>query len=322
MIMRNKPPAWGGCVTLAIFATGISISLSVLTGWQLGDSVLTKIMMAAAGVLAVMGAHLMPAICASAAPGARVVGLSLWLFCLLYAAFSHANFFLSSQQRAGVQREISIMANPVVGKPQKELIEVLNDRIKVQTELAKIQLLCRDVCVKWAPAKANLEARIALLNAQESEARSWQKKLDQRQIRQDVAREDIVLVRFAGWFNVTVAQLELLMGMIFSLILEGVACLCWYLVLRPRDVTLSQSVTTTVIAPVTLNASVTNTSQTSQTPSLPEYDDQVDQLVKLVKAGIIKLTVASIRKYCCCAQGKASDLKRQVQAIMDAECHA
>lgn len=321
MNMRNKDPAWLGCVTLAILATGISLCLSVFTGWQLGDSFITKAMMAAVCVLAVMAAHLMPAIYASKSQRVRFVGLALWLFCMAYVAFSHANFFLSSQQQTGMQREMAIVSSPVIGKPQKDLIEVLNDKVKVQTELARIQFLCRDACTRLTPTKANLEARLAVLDEQESVARNWQKTLAQQQKRQDIAHDNPVLGRLAEWSNVTVTQLELFMGMIFSLILEGVACFCWYLVLQPRDSPLTHLVTTTVIAPVAMTMDVTNTSQTSQVQSSQQYDDQVEELAQLVKCGRIKLTVASIREYCRCAQGKAAELKRLVQARIDTECH-
>lgn len=321
MNIRKKDPAWFGCLALAIFATAISLSLSVITGWQLGDSLLTKAMMAAFGVLAVMGAHLMPAICGPAARGARLIGLTLWLFCIAYAAFSHANFFLSAQQQSGAQRELAVLASPEAGKPKKELIDVLSDKVKVKTELAKIQSRCQDACLRLTPAKVKLETRLALLNAQESDARDWQTKLNQQHKRQEDARDNLVLVRLAGWANVTIATLELLLGFVFSLILEGMACLGWYLVFRSRDSHLTESITAEVTMPVAVTANVTSIGQVSQIPSSQPYDDQIEELAQLVKAGKIKLTVDGIRKYRRCAQGKAADLKRLVQARMEVECH-
>jgi len=319
MNMRRKDPAWFGCVMLAIFATGISLSLSVITGWQVGDFFVTKSMMAAVGVLAVMAAHLMPAIYVSKSYKVRFVGLTLWLFCVTYVAFSHANFFLLSQQQAGMQREMAITSSPVIGKPQKDLIEVLNDKVKIQTELSKLQFRCREACGRLASTKANLEARLAVLDEQESVARNWQKKVEHQQKRQVNAQANPALGRLAEWSNMTITHLELIMGVIFSLILEGVACFCWYLVLQRRDFSLTHPIATPVIAPVTVLEDVTNTSQVSQMPVSQQYDDPVEKLAQLVKSGHIKLTVASIREYCRCAQGKAADLKRLVQERLDAE---
>jgi hypothetical protein len=318
MNMRNEHPTSIGCVTLAVFATGISLCLSVLTGFQLVDTLLAKIIMAAFGLLAVLGAHLMLAISASSSPGRRVVGLTLWLFCMAYVAFSHVNFFLSSQQETGMMREKSIVFSPIAKKPQKELIEVLNDKVKVQTELAQIQLRCRETCLRLAPAKANLEGRLAVLDAQEFAARSWQKTVTQQQKRQDIAQNNPVLGRLAEWSNVTITNLELLLGMIFSLVLEGVACFCWYLVLGHRDPYLTHSVT----APVVVTEGVPDASHIGQMTSAQQYDDQIDELVQLVRSGHIRLTVASIRQYFRCAQGKAADLKRLVQARIDKESYA
>lgn len=82
-----------GCILLALLATTISLSLSVLTGWQLGASFKDKLAMAAFGVLAVLGAHLLLAICQPSSMRVRLVAAVLWLFCMAYVTYSHATFF-------------------------------------------------------------------------------------------------------------------------------------------------------------------------------------------------------------------------------------
>ena len=113
-----------GCMSLAILATTISLLLSVLTGWQFGQSSSEKLAMAAVGVLAVLGAHLLLALCRPASTWVRFLACLLWLFCVAYVAYSHASFFLSSQQQSGMARVASIDQSLLKAEPKRTLMAI------------------------------------------------------------------------------------------------------------------------------------------------------------------------------------------------------
>ncbi len=107
----SKRSSFIGCVSFAILATTISLSLMIITGWQLGESLNDKLVMAAFGVLAVLGAHLLLAFSRPASARVRLVAIFLWLFCMAYVVFSQASFFCrrnSKQECAGLQQSICL----------------------------------------------------------------------------------------------------------------------------------------------------------------------------------------------------------------------
>lgn len=299
-----------GCILLALLATTISLSLSVLTGWQLGGSFKEKLAMAAFGVLAVLGAHLLLAICQPASIRIRLVAVVLWLFSMVYVAYSHATFFLSSQQQAGAHRAASVDALSSNSEPKRHLAEILSDQERVKTSLVvKSQVECSDGCPRLKIQVASLKARLDTLNAEAEEVRRWRAQQDRQETLRDSMRDDPVTAQLARWFGVTVAQMGLVTSFLFSLILEGVACLCWYIVFRFRDSTVSQ----VIMEQVTALSEEMKAGSSGTFWVISEQDSKVEEIVREVKAGRLKLTVNAVRSYCRCAQKKAAELKRLVE---------
>lgn len=307
-----------GCLSLALLATTISLSLSVLTGWQLGESLKEKLVIAAVGVLAVLGAHLLLALCQPASIKVRMVAAMLWLLCIVYVAYSHANFFLSSLQQAGMRRVATVSHSSSRPEPNRNLSAVLFDQARIKTELAaKSRLYCGDDCSSLRAKVISLQAKLDVLNAEADEVKRWQAEQDRQEAHKDFVRNDPVTMRLAIWLNVTTGQVGLVTGLLFSIILEGVACLCWYVALQFRDSSVTQSVIPEVAIVPELTGPGNVDDARSRTAS--ELDSKVDELLREVRAGRLKLTVNSVRDYCHCAQKKASELKRLVEARLNAE---
>jgi hypothetical protein len=307
------------CMSLALLATTISLSLMLLTGWQLGESLTEKLIMAAFGVLAVLGAHLLLVFSRPASAGVRLIAAVLWLSCMVYVIYSHASFFLASQQQAGMRRTEVVDRSLSKSEPTRNLTAILSDQAKIKTELAaKSEIRCGEGCFMLRVKLVNLRAGLDVLNAEADDYKRWLVQQERQEGLRDSVRDDPVTMRLAKWLGVTVMQMGLVRSLVFSVILEGVACLCWYVALQIRD----SSVTRPIMPVVTAVSALTKSENADDIPALSESDSKVEELIREIKAGRLKLTVNGVRDYCHCAQKKAAELKRLVDAKLHAETHA
>ena len=305
-----------GCMALALLATTISLSLSVLTAWQVGVSFPEKLTLAAFGVLAVLGAHLLLAICQPALIRVRLVAAMLWLCCIMYVAYSHATFFLALQQQAGMRRVAAVEAFSSASPPKRTLTAILADQERIKTALAtKAETVCADGCSRLKIQMTSLNARLDILDAEADEVRRWQAQQDRQQGMQDALRDDPVTAHLAKISVMFATHLRLVTALLFALILEGIACLCWWLGFRLRD----SAVTATLPQPVMPIPTSSPAGHDESGRTVSELDNQVEELLSKVKAGRVKLTVSSVRSHCQCAQKKAAELKRLVEARLHAE---
>ncbi|BBB66550.1 hypothetical protein UNDYM_2297 [Undibacterium sp. YM2] len=315
-----KRPTQIVCKLLALLATSISLSLLAVAGWQLGESPVGKVILMGFGVLSVLGAHLLLSLCQKASINVRVVAIVLWLFCMTYVAFNHASFFLLSQQQAGIRRVALVDQSLSKAEPVRNLTAIVSDQSKIKTELAiKSQIRCGNGCVTLRAKLTSLQATLDVLEAEADDVRRWHRQQDRQIELQDRVRDDPVMMQLAKWFGVTAMQMGLVKSFLFSVILEGLACLCWYMGLQSRDLTVPLPVTPPVTQLVTAVLDLEEVGKADDTESRPELNNQVEELVKAVRAGLLPLTVSAVRKHCRCAQKKASELKRLVDAKLSAE---
>lgn len=301
-----------GCFGLASFATVISVSLSLFTGFNLGTTLNEKALMAAFGVLTVITAHLLLALSQSATAGTKLAVKGLWLLCMIYVTYSHANFFVSTQKNAGIQRAAEVDLTPVGPAPVRELSAILFAQAKIKGQIARLSRLACGVHCNWQRKKmAILKTEFDALDAKADEVKRWQASRDRRQRLKDSMLDDPVLARVSTTIGVTVAETELIAALLFAVILEGTACLCWYLVFQSRESSVTHPVTMAVMSelgPVCTLTSVDSRSL-AEADQKTESDLKIDELVREVKAGRLKLTVNNVRKHFKCAQKKAGELK-------------
>ena len=132
---------------------------------------------------------------------------------------------------------------------------------------------------------------------------------------QDAVRDDPVTTGLAKWLGMTVSQTGLVTSLIFSFILEGIACFCWYVAPQFRDL----PTTRPVMQVVTTVTEETIAGIAEEPPSVSDLERKISELVMEVKAGRLKLTVTDVRAYCRCAQTKAAELKRLVETKLNSE---
>ncbi|CAR52816.1 MULTISPECIES: hypothetical protein [Burkholderia] len=358
---------------LAVAATTTALCLSVLAGWQRGGTLPERLIWIAIGMVLVTSAHLLPALIREMPIAIRGVGSVLWGACLLAACFGHAVFFTLAQQHAGELRAATVQTISV-SETTRSLTTVMAERATVTAQLAVARARnCIGNCTTLKSRRVTLAARLDALNAEADDVRRQRATVDRVTAQRDTLLVDPVTLRLAALVGITAGRVDLLTGLTFAAVLEGVACLLWTVALRsPRRtplpvvtgvastaVTVTSSVTQPVVMPVTDAPNVTEpvvttvtdavgmtrpvvmsvaashddqtVSRNSVTPShdhttdshaprddpitplsaVSPIDDHLSQLVRDVTAGLVRPTVADIRRHLGCSQARAAELRRQ-----------
>ncbi|HHT8994849.1 TPA: hypothetical protein ACT5B2_005413 [Burkholderia cenocepacia] len=349
---------------LATAATGTALSLSILAGWQRGGALAERVVWVAIGIVLVVSAHLLPALIRDAPAVVRGIGGLLWGACLATACYGHALFFVTAQQHAG---EIRASAVPPARLAGRSLTVIMGERVTVAAQLASANArYCAGSCTTLEARRAALAARLDALNAEADDVRRQQAATDRVTAQRDALRVDPVTSRLAALLGVTTPRIDLVSGLMFAAVLEGVACLLWTVALRSSApvaestgtsaassvvpaVTEPADVTGPVVAPVT---NVTDSDQPGVTlvmashaaptvsrknerpshvtapgsrapreapvapfPAGAPIDDHLSQLVQDVTAGMVRPTVADIRRHLGCSQARATALRRQLAEL-------
>jgi hypothetical protein len=303
--MTHRP-----ALALAVAATGTAVCMSVLAGWQRGGWLSERLVWVAVSVVLIGGAHLLPALCRSAPLAVRGIGTLLWLGCMAAASWGHATFFLLSQLHAG---EVRVSAMSVASVPaHRALTAVMAERASVAAGLAVVDAQrCIRSCPPLRIRRTSLAARLNSLDAEAADVRRYQAIEDSNASHRDAARDDPVTARLAALRGVTDARLELLTSLAFAAVLEGMACLLWWIALLPQG---TSPVTDhrEPVPTVTADIPVVTAAGAPPAPLMTEPETEVTKLRRDIEAGLLRPTVASIRKYLGCSQAKAAALRKLV----------
>lgn len=295
---------------LAVATTGTAICMSVLAGWQRGGELPERLVWVAIGVVLVVSAHLLPALCRASPWFLRSAGVLLWVACMATACFGHATFFVLAQQHAGERRALALVP-PVIGAnpPGRSLTAIMADRASVMRQLAIAGTQrCKGDCPALSVRRIALAARLDALDAEAGEVRRQQAMDDRQSQRRDGLAVDPVTGRLAALLGTTVSRVDLLSGLVFAAVLECVACLLWSLALRaPLAVT-----TTEVVEPAGADQVLVPPSDRPSGEPLFRAETELSQLAGDVAAGHVRATVAGIRRHLNCSQAKAVALRRQL----------
>ena len=329
---------------LAVGATSTALSLSVLAGWQRGGLLPERVVWVAVGVVLVISAQLLPALIRGAPLVVRSAGSVLWIACLATACYGHAVFFVLAQEHAGDRRASTATAAsfPQAGR---SLTEAMSERATVTRQLAfaRAQRCARD-CPTLDARRTTLAAKLDALDAERDDIRRRQAEDDSVTAQRDALRADPVTSRLAALLGTNTARVDLLSGLTFATVLEGVACLLWTVALRspplpaqmtavpapevaplPEPVTdvtrVTQPAVTAVppghASPTVSCEAVSNSHEASDArlsplPVAVSADVDVTQLARDIAAGRVRATVADIRRHLGCSQAKATALRRQL----------
>jgi len=320
--MNNEKAMRAQPVLLALAATVTAACLSIVAGWQRGGLFAERVLLICVGVVLVVAAHLLPALCRPHSWRIRTLGASLWLGCMAATCYGHAVFFVMAQKHAG---EIRAEVVPVASVPGRNLAEIASDRARTVARLARVnELKCGERCAAVRIERTTLDARLAALDAETGEAERHELALDRADAERAAAKTD-PLAGLLTDFGVAARRVDLVAGMAFAVVIEGVACFCWLLALRPASTT-ANAVTASHVLPVT---AVTRTStivarggndaarrrNAASSPAAREVDDLTRVLTGL-RDGTLRATVCDIRKHLGCSQANAAALRKQLAQQM------
>jgi hypothetical protein len=328
--MANPSSAWrhrSVALALAIPATATAACLSVMAGWQRGGWLPERVLWIAIGVVLVLGAHLLPSLCRSCSVLLRCIGVALWIGCTAATCAGHAVFFLMAQQHAGDVRAASVDLPASIAPTGRSLTAIAHDREATVAQQAHAPRRDRRI----------FAARLDALDVEASEAKRQEAmedratvERDRVQARQDALRVDPVTGRVAALLGVPVASVDLLSGLMFAAVLEGVACFCWVLAVgsekqphaslcenSPHERTLLRN--NPMNEPVkSAGNGLSNDAGNARSsgpvaPVTAAHDDadpDMDRIRQGIEAGELRATVAGIRQFLGCSQTRAMELRR------------
>ncbi|WP_260854714.1 hypothetical protein [Paraburkholderia sp. BCC1884] len=296
---------------LAVTATVTAACLSIVAGWQRGGWATERALWIAVGVVLVVAAHLLPALCRSHGWRLRILGVALWIGCMAATCYGHAVFFVMAQKHAG---EIRAAAVPVVEATGRNLAEIANDRAGVVARLARVtERQCRDRCATVRIERVSLTARLDALSVEAAEAQRAEAAQDQAATARAAAMADPVTGALTA-FGLPAAHADLAAGLAFAAVLEGVACFAWLLALSPAVVTETAS---TPVQQGSNAQSVTPVTEASNAVAAPENgdtesQDDVTRVLAAIAADVLRPTVNEIRKFLGCSQTRAASVRKQL----------
>lgn len=319
-ILMRAPPA-----VLALAATMTAVCLSILAGWQRGGLLAERVLLVCVGVVLVVAAHLLPALCRPHSWRIRALGVALWIGCMTATCYGHAVFFVMAQNHAGDVRAAVVPAASVLGR---NLAEIASDRAGIVARLVRVtERRCGSRCAAVRIERTTLNARLVALDAESAEVTRHELAFDRANAEREAAKADPVAGLLAA-FGVPSGHVELVTSMAFAVVVEGVACLCWLLALVPAQARASKitpdwegshvlpvthvTLASTAVPPDSHNV----TKPKAMVGSSPgERADDLARVVTAVGDGTLRGTVAEIRKYLGCSQAKAATLRKQLARL-------
>jgi hypothetical protein len=311
---------------LALATTMTAACLSVLAGWQRGGLLPERVLLVCVGVVLVVAAHLLPALCRPHRWRTRGVGMTLWIGCMTAACYGHAVFFAMAQKHAGEVRAAFV---PVVAAPGRNLAEIASDRAGLEARLARVtERKCGGRCAAVRIERTTLTARLDALDVESAEVRRRELAMDRAEAERAAAKADPV-AGLLTVFGVPSSRVDLASGLAFGFVIEAVACFCWFLALRPvevpvKTVTPAQGTSHRLsVSPVTRAGTVVargsiDRSARRDATALPagERVDDLTGVLTAIRDGTIRGTVTEIRKHLGCSQAKAASIRKQVAQQM------
>ncbi|CAG9235915.1 conserved membrane hypothetical protein [Paraburkholderia tropica] len=325
---------------LAVLATGTSIWVSAIAGYERGADEAERIAWIALGLVMLLAAHLIPALYRRMGHFMRIPAIGVWVISLAATSYGHATFFVNAQQDAGAARAAS-MATPVeVAMPSagRGLTDIARDQAATERQLARAYArVCERQCASLIATRKGLEAKRKALGVEFSEATKRESQADAAEARKaklearaDALRSDPVTLRLSQMTGIASSTIDLTVALGLGLLVECVACLMWTIVLgNPHRATTARTLVMQPASPAaddrdaSLAVAVAPPAATSEDPPkftliqggagdevTGEMLDAVERVEAAVAVGAIRPTVKEIREFLACGQSWASAVRK------------
>ncbi len=225
---------------IALTAGAVSLRIAAAAGWQHAADATARGLLAWVNMLAVVAAHLLPAISRRLTLPQKCVAATLWLVCVMYTLQGQAGFRLASEHEASRQRAETVLqqaASP--SAPRRDKVAILGEKVTLMDQLARLlPQQCSELCrARILARRASVEARIQALDA-EADAETDQRQRQLRvELRAQQAQGDPLTSQVASALGISDEATTGATAVLFAFILEGVGALCWTILLpvnRPR----------------------------------------------------------------------------------------
>jgi hypothetical protein len=317
---------------LGLLLTVTSVAISMMTAWGHGTNMLGQLTWPVLMSAPVLVVHFASFIRPLFGRYAKLGLPSIWMLGLLLVQYNHASFFLAGQYHLGETRAAAVSITPETPPsgfiPKRSLTDVADDIASTKASQSKLaQRSCSENCGWIRVQRDTLAARLDALNIEAEDVRRWQamqerhaEQIARDRAQRDVARDDPVLASLSAWVGVTVSQLGLITAVLFSVMLDVTASLCW--------TAWSRSLAVTAAIPVTPPVSVTDSTSVTPEPTFTKPPAKkstshrtLAQLVDLarpaVEAGELPLTVTPLMTYLECGRTRASEVRKILLAAND-----
>lgn len=323
---------------LALLSSAGSILIAGVGGWQRGTVQVDQVLFAGVNILAALAAQFLPAVAARITALKRAACVGLWLVCMASTGLTHAWFLLAAQERAGEARaEAFTLAKGAPAPANRDRFAILSDRAGVSAQLARRPIrVCDGTCAdRERFRRAALEDRLAALDAEAQAAADARQSGLRLQEQRQKAKEDLVGAQLAGSLGVSYSTSTWIMALTYALILEGVGCLCWAVVLRVETRTaffpaadcrhadtvkpfastlLDGRAESNVLKPASVTESpLSNEGESeSNAPLSQPLRDDIARVTVAVHDSTIRLTVLEVRRLLRCSQAYAQQIRRLI----------
>lgn len=300
---------------VAVFVTLTAACMAAAAAWERGGTLFDRVLLVSMSEIIVLAVHLLPAL------SRRSIVWPVWVGCLLCAMYGHLTFLI----HASVHAEDNRAQNSALTVGTERQIEVTRE------SLARINARpVATVAAELAVTRDSQQRRA--LRAEIAEGRRAE-ALDDELVKLSgistvarVTREnDPVTVRLAEVTGYSDGTVAVVIGMIFSVLIELVGALLWYEALRHTDRGESQSwkpnvadVTEGVTSPLEAVTGFIKTEDpviAGTSAVTTALSGQVAPVINAIKIGQCRPTVAGIRKYLGCSQARASALRRELAGM-------
>lgn len=318
-------------LVLAATATATSFGIAVFSGWERGGTFAEQLAYSALAGVVVSSVQLLPALSQGRPLVARIMMAAVCAAGLVVTLTGQIEFFEFAQQHAGARRARLVPdAKPVPLRRNlsvRDLTVIARDEEHARKALAFLDgRRCHVNCAADHLSRATLDADLAELATEAAEAKRRELAEDRQsaladqamQLR-DAMREDPVTARLSALTGVAEDRMNLLLGLVYAGVLDGIGAMGWYLVLSTR---LSDDATECVGVASTGKDGRNSIAQGGHADALEtsflsaaNVDARLPQLIRDVAEGKVPATVTGIRNHLGCAQETAAKLRRELLAF-------
>jgi hypothetical protein len=268
-------------VALAVLVLVTALVMAAVAAWQRADTSIDRALLVALGCVTVCAVHLLPALTK------RRMMWPLWAGCFLMAVYGHAGFFAFATVKAGDARA----ANSAQAKAVQAQRQTITDTLATIKARPLSQVALQLSRTHDGAKREALE--IELGEAKRAAALRDELVRLEAVTADNVTVTDPVVMQLVTVTGASERAVMLVLNLVMAGMLELVGVVLWLELTNGGE--LAQGVARD--AP-------------TEAPSKPLAP--IDRLRDAIDAGQCRPTVADIRRFMACAQGKAQQLRREL----------